>query len=127
MAAPAGTTHRQQLEELVWLDLVLRGDDRATQEAIYQAQQDRLRQLPDEAAIEQWIVDLHHKARLLRRILDPQREKDPKLRHALDRLDRWGVTVVHPIALHVLLAHQAGALTSGEAAAALRVVESYYT
>jgi len=29
----------KQLEELVWLDLVLRGDDRATQESIYQSQQ----------------------------------------------------------------------------------------
>jgi hypothetical protein len=47
------------------------------------------------------------------------------LRQALDRLNRWGVTVVHPIALQVLLAHHAGELTSVEAAAALRVVESY--
>jgi hypothetical protein len=97
----------KQLEELVWLDLVLRGDDRATQESIYQAQQYRLKQLPDETAIEQWIVDLHHKARLFRKIIDPQCETDPRLRYALDRLDRWGVTVVHPVALHVLLAHEA--------------------
>ncbi|GAA1636753.1 GmrSD restriction endonuclease domain-containing protein [Actinoplanes couchii] len=115
----------RQLEQLVWLDLVLRGDDRATQESIYQAQQDRLRHLPDEATIEQWIVELHHKARLFRKILDPQHEADPKLRQALDRLDRWGVAVVHPVALHVLIAHHAGQLTAGEAAAALRVVESY--
>jgi alkylated DNA nucleotide flippase Atl1 len=115
----------KQLEELVWLDLVLRGDDRATQESIYQAQQERLKQLPDETAIEQWIVELHHKARLFRKILDPQREADPKLRQALDRLDRWGVAVVHPVALHVLLAHRARHLSAGEAAAALRVVESY--
>ncbi|MEU6207014.1 DUF262 domain-containing protein [Micromonospora musae] len=115
----------RQLEELVWLDLVLRGDDRATQESIYQAQQDRLRLMPDEAAIEQWIVELHRKARLFQKILDPSLAQDAKLRNALDRLDRWGVAVVHPIALHVLLAHEAGALTSGEAAAALRTVEGY--
>ncbi len=53
----------KRLEALVWLGLVLRGDDRATQESIHQAQQERLRQLPDETAIEQWIVDLHHQAR----------------------------------------------------------------
>ncbi|MGW1452539.1 GmrSD restriction endonuclease domain-containing protein [Micromonospora sp. NPDC002411] len=115
----------RELEELVWLDLVLRGDDRATQESIYQAQQERLRLLPDEAALEQWIVALHRKARLFQRILDPRLEPDGKVRRALARLDRWGVSVVHPIALHVLLAHEAGALTSGEAAAALRTVESY--
>lgn len=115
----------RQLEELVWLDLVLRGDDRATQEAIYQAQQQRLKQLPDEAAIEQWIIELHQKARLFRMILSPQHLQDATLRRALDRLDRWGAAVVHPIALHVLLAHEAGRLDSAEAAAALRVVESY--
>ncbi|BCJ52805.1 hypothetical protein Asp14428_42800 [Actinoplanes sp. NBRC 14428] len=115
----------RQLEQLVWLDLVLRGDDRATQESIYQAQQERLKQLPDEPAIEKWIIDLHHKARLFRKILDPRREPDPQLRQALDRLDRWGVAVVHPVTLHVLLAHHAGRLTAEEAAAALRVVESY--
>lgn len=109
----------------MWLDLVLRGDDRTAQEAIYQTQQDRLKQLPDEAAIEQWIVDRHHEARLFHKILDPRRETDPTLRQALDRLDRWGVAVVHPIALHVLLAHHAGRLDTGEATAALRVVESY--
>jgi alkylated DNA nucleotide flippase Atl1 len=120
-----GLLNDKRLEELVWLDLVLRGDDRATQESIYQAQQDRLKQLPDESAIEQWIVELHHKARLFKKIIDPQCESDPKLRYALDRLNRWGVTVVHPIALRVLLSAEAGDLTSGEAAATLRVVESY--
>ncbi|MEV4536245.1 DUF262 domain-containing protein [Asanoa sp. NPDC049518] len=115
----------QELEELVWLDLVLRGDDRATQESIYQSQQDRLRQLPDEAAIEEWISELHRKARLFRRVLDPSQEPDPTLRRALDRLNRWGVAVVHPIALHILSAHERRDLTSDEAAAAMRVVESY--
>lgn len=115
----------KQLEELVWLDLVLRGDDRATQESIYQSQQERLRQLPDETAIEQWIIELHHKARLFQKILDPTREQDPVVRKALDRLDRWGAAVVHPIALRVLLSYQAGDLSAGEAGAALRMVESY--
>ncbi|MGN9768428.1 GmrSD restriction endonuclease domain-containing protein [Micromonospora sp. SD12] len=115
----------KQLEELVWLDLVLRGDDRATQEAIYQSQQLRLGQLSGEAAIEEWIIDLHHKARLFRKILAPGEVADPILRRALDRLDRWGAAVVHPIALYVLLAHEAGRLSSVEAADALRVVESY--
>lgn len=115
----------KQLEELIWLDLVIRGDDRATQEAVYLAQQDQLKQLPGEDEIERWIADLHLKARLFRRILDPQSEPDPTLRRALDRLDRWGAVVVHPIALHVLLAHHAKQLTAGQAAAALRAVESY--
>jgi alkylated DNA nucleotide flippase Atl1 len=114
-----------ELEELVWLDLVLRGDDRATQESIYRSQQLRLDPLKDETAIEQWVTELHHKARMFKRVLEPQTESAPALCRALDRLNRWGTAVVHPICLHVLLAHDAGQLTASDAAAALRVVESY--
>ena len=114
-----------ELEELVWLDLILRGDDRATQESIYRSQQLRLDPLKDELAIEQWITKLHHKARMFKRVLDPRAESASVLRRALERLSRWGTAVVHPICLHVLLAHDAGQLTAADAAAALRVVESY--
>ncbi|MGH3904298.1 MAG: GmrSD restriction endonuclease domain-containing protein [Pseudonocardiaceae bacterium] len=114
-----------ELEELVWLDLVLRGDDRATRESIYRSQQLRLDPLKGETAIEQWVAELHHKARMFKRVLDPQIESSPALCRALDRLSRWGAAVVHPICLHVLLAYDAGQLTADDAAAALRVVESY--
>jgi alkylated DNA nucleotide flippase Atl1 len=115
----------KQLEELVWLDLVLRGDDRATQEAIYQSQQQHLDKLPGEAEIEAWITELHHKARLFRKVLAPDTEADPVLRRALDRLKRWAAQVVHPIALRVMVAHHAGRLDVHEAARALRVVEGF--
>jgi hypothetical protein len=114
-----------ELEQLVWLDLVLRGDDRATQESIYRSQQLRLDPLSDETAIERWVAELHHKARMFKRVLDPQTESAPALRGALDRLNRWGTAVVRPICVHVLLAHDAGQLSADGAAAALRVVESY--
>ena len=115
-----------ELEELVWLDLVLRGEDRATQESIYRSQLLRLDLLKDENAIEQWIAELHHKARMFKRVLDPQTESTPALRRALDRLNRWGTaTTVHPICLHVMLARDTGQLTAEDAAAALRIVESY--
>ncbi|GGP73428.1 GmrSD restriction endonuclease domain-containing protein [Saccharothrix coeruleofusca] len=115
----------KQLEELVWLDLVLRGDDRATQDAVYQAQQQRLGKLSGEDEIEDWVTELHHKARLFRRILAPETEPDPALRRALDRLRRWAAQVVHPIALLVMTAHHNGHLTAWEATRALRVVESF--
>ena len=115
----------KQLEELVWLDLVLGGDDRATQDAVYQSQQSVLSGLSDEDAIERWIDELHRKARQFKRILEPGREPDPSVRKALDRLARWGTQVVYPIALHVLVARDEGRLDAHEAARALRVVESY--
>jgi alkylated DNA nucleotide flippase Atl1 len=115
----------KQLEELVWLDLVLRGDDRATQDAVYQSQQQYLDQLAGEAEIEEWITELHRKARLFRKVLDPATESDLVLRRALGRLKRWAAQVVHPIALRVMVAHQAEGLDATEAARALRVVESF--
>lgn len=114
-----------KLEDLVWLDLVLRGDDRATKEAVYQSQRQFLETLPDEDAIEGWIAELHEKALLFSRILDPALEPDPGLRRALDRLHRWGADVVRPIALHILIAHAAHQVDAAQAADALRVVESY--
>ncbi|ABD12298.1 hypothetical protein ThrDRAFT_04337 [Frankia casuarinae] len=114
-----------RLEDLVWLDLVLRGDDRATKETVYQSQRQYLQTLPDEDAIEQWISELHAKALLFSRILDPDREEDPVLRQALHRLRRWGADVVRPIVLHMLIAHANDRLDATETAAALRVVESY--
>lgn len=115
----------RELEQLVWLELVLSGDDRATQENIYQSQQRRLALLETEDEVEQWITDLHLKARLYHRIINPAAEPDTSLRRALDRLDRWGASVVRPIALHVLLEREAGRLDASEAVRALRTVESY--
>ena len=112
------------LDELVWLDLVLRGDEKATQGAIYRSQQLRLDALGEDA-IADWVVQLHHRARLFQRILAPEEEPVAVIRTALGRLDRWGSTVVHPIALHVLEAHEGGAVSGGEVARALRVVESF--
>jgi Protein of unknown function DUF262 len=113
-----------ELDELVWLDLVLRGDEKATQGAIYRSQQLRLDALGEDA-IAEWVVQLHHRARLFQRILAPEKEPVAVIRTALGRLGRWGSTVVHPIALHVLEAHEGGAISGAEAARALRVVESF--
>ncbi len=119
-----GLLTNDQLETLIWLDLVMRGDDRATQAAAYHAQQQRLAAF-GEAEIESWIIELHHKARLFRTILNPDSEPDDALRRGLDRLDRWGAQVVHPVALRILLARDAGELDGAAAARAMRAVESY--
>lgn len=63
---------------------------------------------------------------MFKRVLDPQTEPNLALRRALERLKRWGsATTVHPICLYVMLAQDTGKLTAGDAAAALRIVESY--
>ncbi len=115
----------RELEVLTWLDLVLRGEDRATQEAVYQDQQKRLALLEGEREVEDWIKQLRDKARLFKRLLDPAAEPSPAIRRALDRLKRWGANVTQPIALCVLLAHASGQLDVTQTARALRMVESY--
>ncbi|MCK9921878.1 DUF1524 domain-containing protein [Frankia sp. AgPm24] len=115
----------EHLEDLIWLDLVIRGDSKATKSGIYHAQQRHLSKLPSEHSIAEWIAELHFKAKIFSKILDPEQEADPNLRMALDRLRRWGSDVVHPIALKILIAHAAERMDTDEAIAALRMAESY--
>ena len=89
------------LELLVWLDLVIRGNDRVKQSDIYRAQQERLEQLPEDRG--------GHRGRGSRTgpavpppraILHPAAEPDPQLATALTRLKtgapppptRWSCT-----------------------------------
>jgi uncharacterized protein with ParB-like and HNH nuclease domain len=80
----------RELELLVWLDLVIRGDERVKQSEIYRAQQERLGRLDEESAIEAEIAELARRSRHLARILHPSREEDPALATALRRLKAWG-------------------------------------
>jgi hypothetical protein len=80
-----------QMETLVFVDLILRGDTTAKRQDIYRGQQARLRPLVgNEAAIEAEVWELARRARLFQRIVDPQTESDPGTRAALSRLGRWG-------------------------------------
>ena len=79
------------LELLVWLDLVIRGNDRVKQNDIYRAQQERLEKLPaTEEAIEAEVAELARRSRHLERILHPAAEPDPRLASALIRLAGLG-------------------------------------
>jgi len=78
--APMQNRLGADLELLVWLDLVIRGNDRVKQSDIYRAQQDRLEKLPKtEEAIETEIAELARRSRHLDRILHPAAEPDPRL------------------------------------------------
>ena len=79
------------LELLVWLNLVIRGNDRVKQSDIYRAQQERLEKLPaTEEAIEAEVAELARRSRHLERILHPAAEPDPRLASALTRLAGLG-------------------------------------
>ncbi|MEW2557558.1 GmrSD restriction endonuclease domain-containing protein [Streptomyces griseorubiginosus] len=114
------------LELLVWLDLVVAGNSRAKQSEIYRDQKKRLEPLStDEAALEAQIASLARRAERLMRILEPRREPDPELREVLERLFRWGGQTHYPLALQLLDRVDDGRATPQQAARALAYAESY--
>ncbi|WP_404816547.1 DUF262 domain-containing protein [Streptomyces thermolineatus] len=116
----------KNLELLVWLDLVVRGNNKAKQSEIYREQQKRLEPLSgDEEALQREIALLAERGGRLLRILEPHRETSPALRTALERLASWGGQIHYPLALHLLDLVDAGRATAAEAAEALGHVESY--
>jgi len=115
-----------ELELLVWLDLVVRGDERVRQSEVYQAQQLRLEQLgASEEVIEGAITDLARRATYLIRILKPQTEPDPRLRARLERLAAWRSQTAYPLVMHLYDLLSQGATTAAEVAAALESIESF--
>jgi hypothetical protein len=90
-----------ELETLFWLDIV-RDDPRIKQTDTYAAQQARLDRLSAEEDVEADVVRIARLGHLFRRILHPELESDPLIRHGLQRLDAWGATTVYPLLLHLL-------------------------
>ncbi|MFJ4097336.1 DUF262 domain-containing protein [Kitasatospora sp. NPDC089913] len=116
----------KNLELLVWLDLVVRGHNKAKQSEIYREQQKRLDVFKDdEEALQQEIALLAERGGRLLRILEPERECSGALRVALERLGAWGGQTHYPLALHLLDLVDTGRATAAEAAEALGYVESY--
>ncbi|NEC14770.1 DUF262 domain-containing protein [Streptomyces sp. SID8014] len=114
------------LELLVWLDLVVAGNSRARQGDVYRDQKKRLEPLvDDEEALAGEIVRLAVRAERLMRVVEPAREPHPRMRTVLERLARWGGQVHYPLALHLLDLMDEGRATAEDAAAALAYAESY--
>jgi alkylated DNA nucleotide flippase Atl1 len=115
----------RELELLVWLDLVIRGDERVKQTEIYRAQQERLEQLDDEADIEAEVAELARRSRHLERILHHSREPDSELRAALRRLKAWGAATAYPLVMHLLDLEERQVTANAQLVEALRYVESF--
>lgn len=114
------------LELLAWLDLVVRGNNRAKQGDVYREQQVRLDKLaPDEKALEEEVRQLYVRAQQLDRILNPGKESAPALRTSLERLASWGARLHYPLALHLLGMVDTGNASAEDAGQALAYLESY--
>jgi uncharacterized protein with ParB-like and HNH nuclease domain/alkylated DNA nucleotide flippase Atl1 len=115
-----------QLETLVFVDLIVRGQTSIKRQNIYQGQQTRLRAIEgDEEAVESEVRELARRARLFVRIVEPSTEADTAVRAALGRLDRWGASTVYPLVLYLFDRREQGACTSEAVAEALGYVESF--
>jgi alkylated DNA nucleotide flippase Atl1 len=114
-----------QLELLMYLDLVLRGEERARREDLYTGHQERIRALADEEAVVAYMVELAMRASLLRLIIEPSQETDDDVRAGLERLRAWGVQVVYPPVMALLQKRHAEEATSEGVAEGLGFIESF--
>ena len=114
------------LELLIWLDMVLRGDDKVKESEVYRAQADRLKTVEeDEARIAEEITEFSRRSAHLLLLLQPENEKDPEVRQALRRLSEWGGQAAYPTAMLLLDRREKGQLDSADVARALLIVESF--
>jgi hypothetical protein len=116
----------EELEQLMWLQLVLDGDDRVRRQDLYAAQQQRFeRGKATEEDIEAYIRELHRGAALFRRLLHPEEEPDASVRAHLRRLDAWQAQVTYPALMLLLDRRERGALDSAGTARAMSYIESF--
>lgn len=80
----------ESLVELIWLELLLKGNRSVHKHSIYEEQRRFLESLKEEDEIEEWIKSLSTKASIFRRVIKPEEEPNPIVREALDRHARWG-------------------------------------
>lgn len=115
-----------ELEQLMWLQLVLDGDDRVRRQDLYAAQQQRFeRGEVSEAEIEAYIRELYRRGALFRRLLHPEEEANEAVRAHLHRLDTWQAQVTYPALMLLLDRRERGELDSTDTARAMAYVESF--
>jgi alkylated DNA nucleotide flippase Atl1 len=118
----------EHLELLFYLDLVLRGIERARRTEVYRAQVERLERekvSADEAKLEAEVVELARRSRHLERIVTPAVEPHPGIRASLERLNTWGAQTTYPLVMHLLDRQERGSTTDDEVVQALAYVESF--
>jgi alkylated DNA nucleotide flippase Atl1 len=116
----------EDLELLIYLDVVLHGDERAKQADLYSAEQRRLEPIArDQDALAREVSELARRSRHLGRIIHPASEADPELRAALRRLDTWGAQTAYPLVMHLFDLQEQQKATIQEVVQTLVYVESF--
>ncbi|MCG8920638.1 DUF262 domain-containing protein [Actinokineospora sp. PR83] len=116
-----------ELEQLMWLELVLAGESKVRQQDMYNAQQKHFsRTSQTEEVFAGYIAELNRKAALFLRVLKPLvHETDPEIAGYLDRLNQWAAETTRPTLLLLLDEHQAGRVTRDELLLSLSYIESF--
>jgi uncharacterized protein with ParB-like and HNH nuclease domain/alkylated DNA nucleotide flippase Atl1 len=115
-----------ELETLVFVDLVVRGNATVKRTDIYRVQQDRFQPIEnDESAIEEEVVELARRARLFKRILDPSKEANLAIRSSLTRLQTWAASTTYPVLMHLFDLLERGICSEDEAVVAMNYIESF--
>ncbi|MCX5203125.1 DUF262 domain-containing protein [Streptomyces sp. NBC_00237] len=116
----------KELEQLMWLQLVLDGDDRVRRQDLYAAQQHHFeRAEASEADIEAYVKELHRRSLHFRKVIRPEEENDPAVRAHLRRLDAWEAAATYPALMLLLDRRERGETDSAQTARALSYVESF--
>jgi len=115
----------EELELLLWLDLVLRGDPRAKRNDLYRAQQQRLDAVRGEDELQAELESLFRRAQHLKIILSPAQEPHSGVRVRLEHLQAWGSQTAYPLVMHLLDLRDRQELDSDEVAEAMLHVESF--
>ncbi|MEH6373330.1 DUF262 domain-containing protein [Streptomyces sp. KLMMK] len=119
-----------ELEQLMWLQLVLDGEDRVRRQDLYAAQQQRFERGRTEGAgaeadVESYIKELHRRSSLFRKLIHPAEETSPLVRGHLNRLHDWQAVVTYPALMLLLDRRGRGELDDRETARAMSYIESF--
>jgi alkylated DNA nucleotide flippase Atl1 len=115
-----------QLEELLYIYLVLTGRERVRRDAIYQGMQRVLEpRKGDEHGVEAVVSDLARRSLHLQRIVAPQHEPNLRLRSAFQRLNTWGALVAYPVLMLLLDKQERGEVSTDEVITGVGYIESF--
>ncbi|MBC2876709.1 MULTISPECIES: GmrSD restriction endonuclease domain-containing protein [Streptomyces] len=119
-----------ELEQLMWLQLVLAGDDRVRRQDLYAAQQQYFERESanggrTEEEVEAYIKELHRRSAHFRKVIHPEEEVSALVRGHLSRLRDWQAVVTYPALMLLLDRRERGELDDRETARAMSYIESF--
>ncbi|MBR7824696.1 DUF262 domain-containing protein [Actinospica sp. MGRD01-02] len=116
----------KQIEHLIWLQLVLEGENRVRRQDVYRAQRDRFTATDeDEGVYEAYAEELVRRSWHYQTMVDPAHENNPEVRTALTTLRRWDAEVIAPPVMLLLDHRERGLATDAQVARALGLIESH--